>query len=216
MTIGQAEIGPMVGLRAVEYAARRCLTEPQVLGIYIDDALRQNYGGNVRVLRPKDIACASDDTTSQLRAPYILIQAEGSGEATRTGDHLYTANYTLGIHCVAVGGSQESCRQTADVYSAAVSACLLQRLRLQQAGVAPIGDVRWELIATDERGPGQSKSYANYVAQLSVEVHGVFTDARGRLPTLPAPDPNTTTPAPAPDNLVVIVDLPVEIEDPQP
>jgi hypothetical protein len=216
MSLGDQELGPIVGMRAIENAARKCLTEPKVLGVYIDDALRQNYGGNVRVARPKDIVCASDQQTTQLRAPYIVVQAESSGDARRGGDRRYTASYTLAAHCVAVGGSQESCRQTADVLSAAVSACLLQRLSMQQAGTAGIGAVRWELIATSERSAGASKSYANYVAQLSIDVHGVLSDLRGRLPTLPVPDPDNTAPAPAPDNLRVIVDLPIEIADPQP
>jgi hypothetical protein len=210
------ELGPIVALGSLEQTIRTLLRTPQVLGVYIDEAFRQNYASEARVDRPRDIVTATE-TRGKLNMPAIVVQAEGNGDPRRMGaDRTYAASYVVGLHCITTGGNESTCRRTSDILAAAATAMCLQRLQGKTVGTGVVSNVTWDGSALEANPTSRSSAYAEVVSQLTVTVSGVYTDVRGRIPTLPPNDPDTTGPAPAPDNLTTIVDLPVEVEDEDP
>lgn len=211
-----AELGPIVGLGAIEQTIRNVLRVPQVLGVYLDDALRQTYGADTRVARPRDIV-ASTETRVKLNMPAVVVQVEGTGNTTRMADRTYAAEYVVGVHCINSGGREADCRRTSDVLAAACRAYLLQRLLGVHVGPAVVSRVQWDIDVLDSQpAGGKSMAYSDLIVQLRVTVSGVVSDAPGRIPGLPPNVPGDPGPAPPPGLPPVIVDLPIEVEGPQP
>lgn len=206
------ELGPIVGVGRVEQSIRDVLRDPRVLGAYMDEAHRQTYGSDVggedaRIARPKDIVCSTDDY-GRLTLPAIIVQAEASPETHRTGDRILGATWVVGVHCAVAGGSEATNRRTADVWSSAATALLLQRLPGVAAGPAVISGVEWDGTAIEE-GDGDA-SFIDAVVQLRITVSGLLSDRRGRLPDLPDGGPGTTDPAPQPGIPPVVEEIEIE------
>lgn len=212
MTSGapDGELGPIVGLGAVEETVRATLMQPQVLGVYVDEAVRQTYGIEMRVLRPKDIVCGPE--LDDLNHPALIVRAEGDAATERHADRTYGARLVVGVHCVVTGGSRQDCRRTADVHAAAVRSLLLQRLLGRPVGTATVARVEWEGDETVVVPSASANTRAETVVRLSVTVSGVASDRRGRLPDLDPDDPGTG-PAPGPDLPPVLTELAFDVDD---
>ena len=204
-----AELGPIVGLGRVEQAVRDRLREPQVFGVYLDEALRQTYATETRVIRPKDIVASTEDRL-KLRMPAIVVQAEGAGDPTRTRDRSYTMSFVVGVHCITTGAPQPTLRRTSDVMAAAATSLLLQRLPGTPVGPAVISDVTWDANGVDD---DDSAAFMDIVTQLRIVVSGVASDRRGRIPGLPPNEPGTTGPAPPPAMPPAVVGFAVDVDD---
>lgn len=204
------ELGPIVGLGAVEETVRATLMQPQVLGVYLDEAARQTYGIEMRVLRPKDIVCGPEP--DDLNHPALIVEAEDDVTTERHRDRTYGARLVIGVHCVVTGGSRQDCRRTADVHAAAVRSLLLQRLLDRSVGTATVARVEWEGDETVVGPPASVNTRAETVVRLAVTVSSVASDRRGRLPDLDPEDPGTG-PAPGPGLPPVMTELAFDVDD---
>lgn len=209
--VATAELGPIIGLGRVEHAIRDVLREPQVFGVYLDEALRQTYGIEARVIRPKDIVASTQERV-KLNLPGIVVQAEPAGDPQRMRDRSYAATFVIGVHCITVDGSHATARRTSDVMAAAATAMLLQRLPGAKVGEAVVSGVTWDASGQEDE-EGQNTSYVDVVTQLRVVVSGLMSDRKGRLPTLPPNVPGTNGPAPPPTMPPAIVGFAVDVDD---
>lgn len=205
-----AELGPIVGLGRVEQAVRDRLREPQVFGVYLDEAHRQTYGSSARIVRPKDIVASTDERV-KLQMPAIVVQAEGAGDPQRTRDRTYAMSFVVGVHCITTGSSQATLRRTSDVMAAAATSLLLQRLPGTAVGPAVISGVSWDANGVDDAN-GDSSAYVDIVSQLRIVVSGVASDRRGRLPQLPPNLPGTDGPGPHPNLPPAVVGIAVDVD----
>jgi hypothetical protein len=209
--VATAELGPVIGLGRVEHAIRDVLRQPQVFGVYLDEALRQTYGVEARVIRPKDIVASTQERV-KLNLPGLVVQAEPAGDPQRMRDRSYAATFVIGVHCITVDGSHATARRTSDVMAAAATSMLLQRLPGQNVGEAVVSGVTWDASGQEDE-QGATSSYVDVVTQLRVVVSGLMSDKKGRLPSLPANDPATGGPAPAPTVIPGIVGFAIDVDD---
>lgn len=206
----RGELGPIVGLGALEQTVRTVLMQPQILGVFLDEAARQTYGIETRVLRPQEIVCGP--APDALNHPALIVHVEDDVETHRHADRSYSAQLVVGVHCVITGGSPADCRRTADVHAAAVRSLLLQRLPGSSVGPATVAHVEWIGDAIADAPAETASTRAEMIVRLAVTVSGVASDRRGRIPDLDPNDPDTNGPAPGPGLLPVLTEFAVDPE----
>ena len=206
------QLGPIISHPLVEQTIRDLLRRPQWLGSYLDESFRQSYGAEMRVLRPRDIVCSTDDT-GRLQLPAIVIQVEGTADPTRMPDHTYAASYVVGLHCLCAANREPEARRTSALICAAATALCLQHLPGSAVGEAQVRDVTWQGSISDTQPPDGSPATANSVGQLAVTVAGVVRDTRPLMPDLDGGTPGNPDPAPPPPPEVVIEDVTIELDE---
>lgn len=133
------------------------------------------------------------DTIDVVNIPVCLVVCPGlAGRPAHEGDGYYRAPFTLGIACIVSARDEESTKEVADIYGAAVRACMLQK-RLSVTGLD--SDVDWIEESYDDIPEQDSRTLGAAQVIFTVTVYDVVSRIGGPLaPADPVKQPGSEWP----------------------
>lgn len=161
------------------------------LPTYIAEVQRQTPGWDEALNIPQPRSFTSSNEFHKWpddQLPCIVVICPGlRGTPVREGRGSYRARFAVGVAAVVTAAQPKMTRQIADMYAAAIRACLVQRPSLGGFASAVI----WEDETTSDMPTSETRSVSSGQVIFTVEVEGVTTAQAGPTSvTVPPEDPS--------------------------
>lgn len=184
------DLGPLVSSWSFERVARDLL-EPDrnLIGLYLDEVVRQTGANGVRSERPRTVAVrerAARFADEQL--PALIVVCPGTiDDAARDGEGFYSATWQMTVAAVTQATDPDLARELASDLCCAAAAVLVQMLPRVDSRILW---ARWSGEATDDIPLGNGRrSRCIFARGIRMAVDRVLCDLTGPPADWDIPDP---------------------------